>query len=299
VPARARVGTCGWDKDPWVGYFYPPRFPRADRLRFLAARMTTVEINSTFHGFQRSASFAQWRKLVPADFVFSVKASRVVTHELRLVQAERGIAEFLASGVLLLGEKLGPILWQLPPDLGFQRDVTMRFLSALPHTVDDARRLIAHLRVPIDHDLSALPDRPLRHCIEVRNASFAHPEFAGLLGEHRIAAAVTNTPGWPSIDPLTSDFVYMRLHGDVQRWPNGYDEDTFDVWTRRIKAWRDGTTAENDEAGEASDGREVFVYFDTPDHGGFRSPFDAVKLQGMVGDARPGPDPTFQATLWG
>lgn len=289
---RARVGTSGWKKPPWRGHFYPSALSQARELEFAARWMATVEVNATFHGFQAPASFQAWRAEVRDDFVFSVKGSKVVTHDRRLEVVGRSVAEFFASGILFLQEKLGPVLWQLPPSLGFRPAALGAFLGTLPHSLDEARYFIARHEVPVDPALLKLPDRPIRQCLEVRNAAFRNPGFVDMLRRHDIAAVVTNSPGWPAIDAVTSDFVYVRLHGDATHFPDGYDDAVLERWAGRVAAWLDGSGAEDGM------GRDVFVYFDNPDHRGIRSPFDAIKLQGLVGGWQPGAGATLQPPLW-
>lgn len=290
---RARVGTSAWDKPHWRGHFYPSGLPRARELGYAAERMTTLEVNTTFYGPPASSTFSAWRAQVPDDFVFSVKGSRVVTHDRHLEDAARGVAEFFACGVLLLREKLGPVLWQVPASQGFRPETVDAFLSALPHSVGEARHLVERCGVSSDPALLTLPDRPIRQCLEVRNAGFRNGGFVDLLRRHDVAAVVTNSPGWPSIDEVTSDFVYVRLHGDAAHFPDGYDDTAIDRWAERVTAWLRGS------GGEGGAGRDVFAYFDNPDHRGIRSPFDAIRLQARVGGAPPAAAVTVQPRLWG
>jgi len=173
--ARALVGTSAWKKEDWRRAFYPPGLPQARELAYLAERMPTVEINSTFHGLKQPSSFRTWREQVPAHFAFSVKADRAITHDRALRGGEREIAAFLASGPLLLSEKLGPLLWQFPESLAFDAEVVDGFLTGLPRSVDEARRFILRQGGSVDAELAAVPDRQLRHAMEVRSPSFAQP----------------------------------------------------------------------------------------------------------------------------
>jgi len=285
---RARVGTSGWHKEPWRGHFYPRELPAGERLRYVSARLAMVEVNTTFHGLKTPADFRRWRDVVPEDFAFSVKGNGEITHARRLRNAARPLAEFLASGVLLLGEQLGPLLWQVPPTLGFHGETVEAFLALLPHSVDEARRLVAREGLEVDAELRGIPDRALRHCFEARNASFRHPLFVELLRAHDVAAVLTNTPEWPAIDAVTSDFAYARLHGGATHFPDGYDDATLDAWAEWARVRLEG-----------DDGRDVFVAFDNPDHGGTRSPFDAMELQRRIGGPVPASGASQQVPLWG
>lgn len=274
--ARVRVGTCGWSKPAWKGGFYPGRLPESEQLAWASRHLATLEINTTFHGLKTAADFLKWRAETPDGFVFSVKGHRGVTHEKSLRNTEKDVAAFFASGVLLLEEKLGPILWQISETLPFRPDVVDTFLSVLPDSVAEARSLIARAGLEADPRILDLPNRPLGHAFEVRHPSFDNPAFVELLRRHDVAAVVTNTPTWPELREVTSEFVYIRFHGDVKRFPEGYDAATLEEWAELIDGWRTGRTCPDGRA------REVFVYFDNPDHGGAGSPFTARKLQRLL-----------------
>ncbi|HEU4849701.1 MAG TPA: DUF72 domain-containing protein, partial [Terrimesophilobacter sp.] len=143
VPQQVRIGTCAWDKPSWRGFFYPTGLPRRKELTFASNQFRTLEINATFHGAKKPSTFLKWYHETPDDFVFSVKGDQIVTHNHALRNAEKNVAAFLASGVLLLGEKLGPILWQVSEKLPFNPDVVDAFLSTLPHSVAEAQSLVA------------------------------------------------------------------------------------------------------------------------------------------------------------
>jgi serine/threonine-protein kinase HipA len=273
---RARVGTCGWSKPAWKGRFYPRGLPDREQLAFASRHLATLEINTTFHGLKIPADFLKWRAESPDDFVFSVKGHGAVTHDKRLHAPARGIAAFLNSGVPLLQEKLGPILWQVPDTLPFDPNVVAAFLATLPHSVDGARALMASEGIEADPRILQLPDAPLRHAFEVRHPSFGEPAFLDLLRRHDVASVATNTPTWPELRETTSDFAYVRFHGDAERFPNGYDDDTLGEWAALIGGWREGRGNPDGRA------REVFAYFDNPDHGGAGSPFTARKLQRLL-----------------
>jgi uncharacterized protein YecE (DUF72 family) len=291
---RARVGTSGWNKPQWRTNFYPPGLVQRRELEYAAERLATLEINTTFHGLPRPSSYLSWIAETPDDFIFSVKGNKSVTHDNSLMNPARSLAKFFASGVLGLGEKRGPTLWQTPPSLPFHRETVEAFLTALPHSVGEARRLAERLgNTEIDRASQDALDRPIRHCFEVRHSSFLTPAFAELLLRYDVAAVVTNSPGWPVILDVTSDFVYVRLHGSKDHYPDGYDEATLDHWAELVNGWRSGESCPDGRA------RDVFVYFDNPDHDGVRSPFDAMRLQEKLdgpGTARP--HTIIQPSLW-
>lgn len=291
---RVRVGTSGWKKPMWRGHFYRRGLVQNRELEYASSRLTSLEINTTFHGLPRPTSYQSWRSETPDDFVFAVKGNRVVTHDHRLGNPADDVADFLASGVFGLGEKRGPILWQTPPSLPFQRDIVENFLATLPHSAEEARRLIARRHgVKADQVALDIPDRPIRHALEVRHPSFANPAFIELLRRHDVAAVVTNSPGWPSIHDVTSDFVYARLHGSADHYPDGYDDDTLDGWARLVKEWLSGEVCPDGR------GRDVFVYFDNPDNDGVNSPFDAMRFLERFGGATAARiEATIQPPLW-
>jgi uncharacterized protein YecE (DUF72 family) len=290
--ARARVGTSAWHKPPWRGKFYPQGLPQAEELHYAADRLATLEINTTFHGLKTASSFRSWHAQTPNDFVFSVKASKTVTHDHSLRNPEKGVAEFLNSGVLTLGRKLGAVLWQIPETLPFHRDTVDSFLAVLPHSVDEARRLILEHYDEVEQTTLALPDAPIRHAFEVRHSSFDTPGFTELLHRHDVAAAFTNSPGWPPIREITSDFVYLRLHGSLEHFPNGYDTATLDRWAEKINGWLRGDGCPDGRP------RDVLAYFDNPDHEGTRSPLDAIALQQRLDGPAYGVGQTIQTELF-
>lgn len=240
--------------------------------------MKTVEVNATFHGLREPKDFLSWHAQTPDGFVFSVKGHNVVTHKQRLQNVEPAVAAFFASGAPLLGDKLGPVLWQIFEQHTFNADVVDRFLAALPHSVAEAQELIRQniAGVEIDPRILALSDRRIRHAFEARHASFGDPAFIDMLRRHNVAAVITNSPKWLELRELTSDFVYLRFHGDLRRNPDGYDEATLAEWSEQIDGWRTGRTTPDRMP------REVFVYFDNPEGGGASSPFTARRLQQLV-----------------
>jgi len=261
-----RIGISGWRYDPWRGVFYPEGMPHRRELEFCGRHFPTVEINGSFYSLQRPEYYEQWYRETPQGFLFAVKGSRYITHMLRLSNIEKPLANFFASGILNLREKLGPFLWQFPPMFQFKPERLERFFALLPRTTEQAlalarrrdARMIGRSRLAID------ANRPLRHALEIRHESFMTAEFVRLLRKHGIGLVVADTAGkWPKMFHVTSDFVYVRLHGDVQIYTSGYTDKALDSWARRIRAWH-------------KDGRDVYVYFDNDVK--VRAPFDALNL---------------------
>lgn len=268
-----RVGISGWRYAGWRGVFYPAGLPQRRELEHAAGRMSTIEVNGSFYSLQRPSSWHAWAAEVPDDFLFAVKGPRFITHMKKLVDAEAPLATFLASGVLSLGPKLGPLLWQLPPNLGFHPDRLAAFFDLLPRSTAEASAYAAahhdasKLKEPAD---TATPqDRPLRHVLEVRHDSFRTPEFCELLRAHDIGMVVADSAGtWPMFDEVTSDVAYVRLHGDQELYTSGYSEAALDHWAEKVRRWD-------------AQGLDVFVYFDNDAK--VHAPFDALALRERLG----------------
>lgn len=239
----------------------------------MAERMNSVEINGSFYSLQRPSRFAEWAASVPEDFVFAVKGGRFITHMKKLSGIETPLANFFASGVLALEAKLGPILWQLPPNLGFDADRMDVFFTQLPRTAGSAAKVAAghDQRVPDDQALTKAPhpNQRLRHVIEVRHESFRNREFYELLRRHKIALVVADNPGqWPIITEITTDVMYVRLHGHDQLYASGYSDRELDEWAAKIKSWME-------------QGCDVYVYCDNDAK--VRAPYDAMGLMDRLG----------------
>jgi uncharacterized protein YecE (DUF72 family) len=261
-----RIGISGWRYEPWRGVFYPEGLPHRRELEYASRHFPTVEINGSFYSLQRPEYYEQWYRETPPGFVFAVKGSRYITHMLRLKNIDKPLANFFASGILALNDKLGPFLWQFPPMMRFDAARVKGFLSLLPRSTADAlslarkrdARMKGRARLAID------ADRPLRHAIEVRHESFVSPEFLTILKSYGVGVVVADTAGkWPLMLDVTADFVYVRLHGDVKIYTSGYTPSALDAWARRIRGWQRRA-------------RDVYVYFDNDVK--VRAPFDALNL---------------------
>jgi len=263
---RILVGISGWTYAGWRGDFYPPGLVQRLELEYAAERLTSIEINGSFYALQRPSSYASWRDRTPDGFVFSVKGGRFITHLKRLRDVEVPLANFFASGVLALGEKLGPVLWQLPETLTYDAEVLDAFLALLPRTTAEAAVLARQHdeKVAGDRALTETDDdRPLRHALEFRSTTFATEDASSVMRRHGVAAVVADTAGrWPKVEQVTADFVYLRLHGDAELYASGYTPEALDAWAAKCRAW--------------ADHGDVFVYFDNDAKG--YAPYDAMAL---------------------
>jgi uncharacterized protein YecE (DUF72 family) len=271
-----RIGISGWRYPRWRGTFYPQGLPQRQELRYAAERMNSVEINGSFYSLQRRSYFEQWVASTPNDFVFAVKGGRFITHMKKLRDIQTPLANFFASGVLALDHKLGPIMWQLPPNLGFDTERMSDFLGQLPRTVGSAADIARDhdQRIPDDQALvkAARPRRRLRYAIEVRHESFRSQEFYELLRRYQMALVISDNPGkWPIFTEITTDLMYVRLHGHSELYASGYSDRELDEWAAKISSW-------------VERGCDVYVYFDNDAK--VHAPFDAISLMGRLGLSR-------------
>jgi uncharacterized protein YecE (DUF72 family) len=278
-----RIGLSGWTYASWRrGAFYPEGLPHHRELAHVGTQFPTVEINGTFYCMQTPDSFGRWAEAVPAGFVFAVKGPRFLTHMKRLNDPVAALGNFFASGLLRLGPRLGPILWQLPPTFRFEPDTLDAFFRLLPRSLEEAAalgrrhdhrlRTRAWLRTP-------RPRQRLRHAIEVRHDSFRDPAFIALLRRHRLALVCADTVDWPLLMDATADFVYCRLHGSKELYRSGYGRREIARWADRVRAWRDGTPMRDGTfvaPPVPARPRDVYVYFDNTDK--LMAPRDAQAL---------------------
>ncbi len=274
-----RVGISGWRYPAWRGDFYPQGLPQRRELEHAASQLTSIEVNGSFYSLQRPSSYAAWRAEATAarpDFVFAVKGPRFVTHMKRLREVDVPLANFFASGVLALGQALGPVLWQLPENLRFDAAVLDDFLGRLPRSTADAASLAGRHddKVPADRALTVTEDdRPLRYALEFRSPTFATPAAYEVLRRHGVATVYADTAGrWPKVDEDTASFRYLRLHGDEELYASGYTDRALDEWAERCRGW-------------AEAGQDVFCYFDN-DMKGY-APHDARRLIGRLASSHP------------
>ena len=243
-PSRIRAGTGGWTYVPWRKNFYPDGLVQRRELEYASRHLTAIEVNGTYYGAQKPAIYTAWRAQTPDGFMFSLKAPRYATDRPKLAGADKTIKDFVFGGLSELGDRLGPINWQFPLGKPFERDDFAAFLDLLPRELDGA---------------------PLRHVLEVRDASFECAAYLELARSHRIATVFTDSPKYPSFADVTGDFVYARLMRSDAKVETGYTQDALDIWARRAREWADGGVPDDlpriAALPKVSGKRDVFVYF--------------------------------------
>lgn len=274
---RIHIGISGYDYKPWRGRFYPEGLPARQWLAYASRTFGTIEINGTFYSLKSPDVFTRWRTEVPShDFLLAIKGGRFITHNLKLRNADVALANFFASGILALGERTGPFLWQLPATYGFDAERMDTFMRMLPRDSYEAAQLAE------GHDdrlrRGALVEAPCRvayrHAFEVRHPSYFTGEFCDMLREYGNAWVVADTAGrFPYAEEVTADFVYVRLHGSTELYTSRYSDDELDGWAEKVRRWRRG-------------GRDVFVYFDNDAK--VHAPGDALRLlERVTGQEKP------------
>jgi uncharacterized protein YecE (DUF72 family) len=273
---RIFIGVGGWSYQPWRGAFYPSDLTQKRELEFASRNLTSIEINGTFYGSQKPATFQKWHDETPADFVFSLKAPRFATNRKVLGEAGKSIERFFSSGVTNLADKLGPVNWQLPPYKKFEAEDFRAFLALLPPEWDR---------------------RPLRHVVEVRHSSFRSPELVALARERGIAVVIAGDSRYPQIADLTAPFVYARIMGTREDAAQGYRAEELDRWAARARSWALGALPEDLEyCGEARvEGapRDVYLYVISGHKA--RNPAAAMALIERVRPGGPAPAPAEAA----
>lgn len=282
---ETRIGISGWRYAPWRGVFYPKKLLQDQELSYASRQLNTIEINGSFYSLQRPENYQKWYSQTPEGFVFSVKGNRYITHIRRLKEPRPLLGNFFGSGVLHLREKLGPFLWQLPPSFRYDDDRLEEFFRQLPRTFADVKNLVSDAD-RVEPDLpKSVPRLRLRHALEVRHHSFENPDFPDLARRYGIAIVFADTAGkWPYLEDLTSDFIYLRLHGDKELYKSGYDDDSLRWWADRIRLWQAGRESKDALTLSFKKPRHVkrdaFVYFDNDVK--VRAPFDAARLYAML-----------------
>jgi uncharacterized protein YecE (DUF72 family) len=241
--ARICIGVGGWDYDPWRGTFYPAGLPKTKQLEYAGQHLTATEVNATFYKLQTPEIFARWAKTVPEGFRFAIKGSRFCTNRKQLAEAGEAIGRFCAQGFTELGDKLGPINWQLAPTKRFDPEEIRAFLALLPTSRDGIR---------------------LRHALEVRHESFRCREFVAAAQAAGVAIVIADSDDYPQIADLTADFVYARLQRTREKEPAGYSDDELDRWAKVIRGWGAGEGPKGlsyvTEAAAPARPRDVFAF---------------------------------------
>jgi uncharacterized protein YecE (DUF72 family) len=271
--AHCFIGISGYDYAGWRDVFYPPGVARHSWLGFASRVFNSVELNGTFYSLKSPATFARWASEVPDDFVFAIKGGRFITHNLKLRNCDPALGNFFASGVLALGEKTGPFLWQLPATYHFEPARLDAFMRMLPR---DSREAEAVAR---QHDyrlkrgalVDAAANVPYRHAFEVRHPSYFNDEFYDILRAHRMAFVIADTAGRFGYDEVvTAPFVYVRLHGSSALYASDYTDEELAAWAAKIQRWTAGP-----------DGCDVYVYLDNDAK--VHAPYNAMQLAALVG----------------
>jgi uncharacterized protein YecE (DUF72 family) len=271
---QAWIGVSGYDYPHWgKGAFYPSDVPRRSWLPYAVRHFNSVELNGTFYSLKNPGVFQRWIELTPErGFVFAVKGSRYITHNLKLRNAEQALANFYASGILLLGRRTGPFLWQLPDSYRFDPARIEAFFDLLPWTSSEAEALARghDQRLKRGSAVEATERVAYRHALEVRHPSYFTPEFYDLLRRRGVAFVIAETAGkWGYAEEVTAPFVYVRLHGSQKLYASRYTSEELDTWARRVESWRRGRPA-----------RDVYVYFDNDSLA--YAPHDAIALRARV-----------------
>jgi uncharacterized protein YecE (DUF72 family) len=285
-----RIGLSGWSYREWRGGgFYPKGLPQRRELEYSSDRVNTIEINGTFYSLQSPASFQKWNETVPNRFLFAIKGSKYITHQKKLADIRIPLANFFAQGLLQLGDKLGPILWQFPAWYRYSRERLDEFLSMLPRTAAEAAELTAEntIKKPNGAFIDLIQDVPLRYAFEPRHESFFCEDFVHLLRGHNAALAFADAAGkFPYFEDVTADFIYIRLHGSTVLYASGYSDEELDEWARKIRSWKKGSEPRGAKKIISSKPppakkRDVYVYFDNDIFS--HAPYDAMNLAKKLG----------------
>jgi uncharacterized protein YecE (DUF72 family) len=242
MDAMIRIGVGGWTYAPWRGAFYPEGLTQKRELEYASRKLSSIEINGTYYGSQKPASFKKWHDETPDDFLFALKGPRFTTTRRVLAEAGASVERFFASGVMELKDKLGPVNWQLMPTKRFDPEDFEQFLKLLPDRVDG---------------------RAVRHAVEVRHASFQTPDVVALAREHGVAIVTAGDSDYPQIADVTAPFVYARVMGTTETETAGYSAAAIDAWVERARVWASGGKPEGLQtfAEAPGDGeRDVFIY---------------------------------------
>jgi uncharacterized protein YecE (DUF72 family) len=286
--SELRIGISGWTYAPWRGVFYPKGHVQKRELEYASRQMNSIEINGTFYSLQKPASYRKWAEETPDDFLFSVKGPKYITHMKKLIDVQTPLANFFASGVLLLGKKFGPILWQFPPWWHYDEEKLEEFLQLLPRTTEKAAELASEHTLKNKDGFWTRPvvNKKLQYAFEPRHSSFFTESFIRLLRKYNAALVFADSAGkWPFAEDLTADIVYIRLHGSKELYASGYTDEELDRWAERIKLWMNGDEPQDaklisPEESKPKKERDVYLYFDNDIK--VHAPFDAIHLSELL-----------------
>lgn len=273
--AKTWVGISGWTYEGWQGTFYPDDLPKKKELEYASRQLTSLEVNGTFYSLQKPHSFQAWYDQTPENFPLALKGPQYLTHIRRLKEIDEPLANFFASGLLCLKEKLGPILWQFPPNVMLKDDRFEKFLELLPHDGKSAAKLAKKHGEKVEgREFTTVKENfPVRHAFEFRHPSFLNRDFLSLMREHNVAFVVAHEGGEkaPYLEEPTADFMYVRLHGEGKKFAKGYPESQIATWEKKVKRWN-------------KTGLDVFLYFSN--EAKVYSPAGAMKLIKLLHPAK-------------
>lgn len=285
--AKIYIGMSGWTFEGWQGDFYPEDLSKKKELEYASRKVNSIEVNGTFYALQKPATFEKWYNETPDDFVFSVKAPQYITHVKRLKEVEEPLANFFASGLLCLKEKMGPILWQFPPNVTLKDDRFEKFLKILPFDSETAAKTAKkHSDKMKDRNYTKVDgDYSIRHAFEFRHPSFENAEFISMLRKYGVAVVFGHSGlKNPYFEDVTADFIYARMHGQEKEYKKGYPKEKLKWWAERVKIWTAGQ--QPSDAICVTDGkpkaipRDAFIYFDTEEKK--YAPYDAMNLSEIL-----------------
>lgn len=284
--SKIHIGMSGWTYEGWRNDFYPKGLSPKKELEYASRKVNSIEVNGTFYALQKPPTFQRWYQDTPEDFRFSIKAPQYITHVRRLKDVKEPVSNFFASGLFCLKEKLGPILWQFPPNVTLKDDRFQKFLDLLPYDSHQAGRLAKKHSEKMNGRAFVEPHEkyPIRHAFEFRHPSFMNPEFIQLLRQFGVAVVFAHSGlKSPYMEDLTADFIYARMHGQEAKYKKGYPDSELRWWAKRVESWTSGGHPKDAlhicEEAPKSVKRDAFIYFDTEEKS--FAPFEAMKLMAI------------------
>ena len=288
---QIRIGMSGWTFDGWRNDFYPKGLVQKKELEYASRKVNSIEVNGTFYALQKPPTFQRWYQETPDDFCFSLKAPQYITHIRRLKDVADPVANFFASGIFCLKEKMGPLLWQFPPNVTLKDDRFEKFLELLPYDSKSASRLAKKHSEKMEGRsfVDVEGDYPIRHAFEFRHPSFMNPDFINLLRQYGVAIVFAHSGlKSPYMEDLTADFVYARMHGQEAQYKKGYPDKVLSWWSERVQNWTQGKQPRDAQC--VSDikpkavKRDAFIYFDTEEKS--YAPYDALRLMELLDSSK-------------